>query len=95
MNEAYGPYQDDVALYVVGVSEPMDVLVADQAELGYPGEIAIPGDDMLRALKVYTLASKIAIDAEGVIVYRAGFGQCVVKSWQEAFAALAASRQDA
>ena len=66
-----------VDFYVVGSDpfESLNDLVADQNDRLYPGQVSAPVGSMLRDLEVFTQSTKIAIDSNGVITYRAGYGQ--------------------
>lgn len=91
MVEVHPEFADQVTLYVVGASpidspEGLEQFMMDQ---GYTWPVAAPGGSMLRDLNVVIRSTKIAIDANGVITYRATFGQGGEDEWREVFEELA------
>ena len=94
MKEVHPEYENDVALYVVGASpiESLDRLESYRLEQGYSWPVAAPEGAMLRDLNVTIRSTKIAFDADGIIRYRASFGDADVDEWREVFAQLVASK---
>ena len=56
-----------------------------------PYATAYADEGMLEALKIYTQASKIALDGNGVITHRYGFGKGEFEDWGDLFADIAAN----
>ncbi len=79
--------------YAIGSdpSESLNDLFIDQYTYRYPGIVSMPLGRMLRDLEVFSQSTKIAIDADGVIVYRAGYGRGGPNEWREVFQKLADS----
>lgn len=94
MRDVYPDYAEQVAFFLVGVdpSETLDQLEKTRGERNYPWPVAEPLDDMLRELLVVRESAKIAIDADGVIIYRRGGGGDA-GSWVEVFSKLAESTE--
>ena len=91
LSTVYPAFEDSVDFYAVGFNESLDVLKADQDRSGYPGEVASPGGKMISDFNVTRQSTKVAIDANGVIVYRAGIGQGDPSEWERVFKELAAA----
>ena len=72
--------------------ETVETLEQDRQRNGYPWPVAELTDSGLRDFKVVRQSTKIAIDPEGIITYRAGFNKGGLKEWQSVFESLAASR---
>ena len=53
--------------------------------------MAEPTGTMLRDLKVLVQSTKIAVDSQGVIIYRDGYGQGDEETWRQVFQDLASS----
>ena len=94
MKEVYPDYADQVKFYAVGYDpyESLEVLESYRQEQGYPWPVAVAQGDILRDLDVVIQSTKIAINSQGVITYRAGYYQGGVDQWREVFEELAASR---
>ena len=94
MKEVHPEFAEQVALYVVGASpiESLDRLESYRLEQGYIWPVAAPEGSMLRDLNVAIRSTKIAFDADGIIRYRATFGDADVDEWRELFAQLVASK---
>ena len=52
---------------------------------GYPWAVGPTNRETLKTLGVTVQSTKIVIDAEGVIVYRAGYGKGTGKDWISVF----------
>ena len=91
MKEIYPEYADEVAFYVVGVdpSESIEELEAYSDSQGYPWPMAVHERDMLRKLNIRVQSSKVAVDRDGVIVYRDGYAQGSDETWRSVFEELA------
>ena len=91
MRDVYPDYAGQVAFFLVGVdpTESLDQLEKTREERNYPWPVAEPLDDMLKELRVFRESAKIAIDANGVIIYRTGGGDSGL--WAEVFSKLAES----
>ena len=91
MKEVYPEYADEVAFYGIGVdpSEGFEELEAYSDSQGYTWPMAIPESDMLRDLKILVQSSKVAIDRDGVIVYRDGYAKGSDETWRSVFEEIA------
>ena len=91
MKEIYPEYADEVAFYGVGVdpSESIEELEAYSESQGYPWPMAVPEGDMLRELHILVQSSKVAVDRNGVIVYRDGYSQGSDETWRRVFEEIA------
>ncbi len=83
---------ENIGFYIVGSSpaETIDILEQDRQEKGYPWPVAELTGSGLRDFKVVSQSTKIAIDTQGIITYRAGFNKGGLKEWQSVFESLAA-----
>lgn len=94
MKEVYPHYSDQVAFYAVA-SDPTEslALLEDFArEQDYPWPVAKPVGNMLQDLEVLQRSTKIAFDSNGVIAYRASYGQGGPEEWRQVFQELADSQ---
>ena len=93
MSDVYPEFADAVALYIVGSdpSESIEDLAKDQLANNYPGDVATPSGDMIRKLNVLNRSTKLAIDAHGVIISRATYGDGDTNEWRQVFRNLVAS----
>ena len=94
MKEIYPEFEDRVTFYAVGIDpfEDLDELESYRNRLGLPFPIAAPVDNkMLVDLRVRQQSTKVAIDADGFIIYRAGYGSGNSQLWREVFRKLAES----
>lgn len=71
-------------------AETLEILEQDRQKNGYPWPVAEMTGSGLRDFKVVSQSTKIAIDTEGVITYREGFGGGDLNKWQSVFESLAA-----
>lgn len=90
ISSVYPAFEDSVDFYAVGFNESLDVLSAAQDRNGHPGEVAKPSASMLKDFNVTRQSTKVAIDANGIIVYRAGIGQGDSNEWHGVFIELSA-----
>ena len=68
----------------IGYSDPKD-LRALAKDRGYPWSIGLADRNMLEDFNVRIQSTKIAIDFNGVIIYRAGYGQGTIEEWISVF----------
>ena len=87
-------YTENIALYLVGSdpSQTVDLLEKDRQKQGYPWPVAGIGSSGLRNLHVLQQSTKIAIDGDGVITYRDGYGRGDLDKWRNALEDLTANR---
>ncbi len=88
----YPEYEDAVDFYAVGFSESLETLDKHNRRQGYPWPVAVGQGRMIRDLNVTYQSTKIAFDADGVVIYRHGFGDGDADRWRQVFEQLAASR---
>ena len=93
LTEVYPPFKDKVELYAVAFNESLSDLQAYQNESGHEGTVARAAGNMIRNFRVTQQSTKVAIDANGVIIYRAGFGRGDTSRWKDVLQELANSAQ--
>ena len=91
LTEIYPPFKDKVDLYAVAFNESLSDLQSYQNESGHAGTVARPAGNMIRDFRVTQQSTKVAIDANGVIIYRSGYGRGSPSEWESIFKELAAS----
>ena len=91
MTDIYPPFEDAVDFYVVGFNESLSELAEYQGQSGHPGIVSLPVGNMLRDFRVTSQSTKVAIDANGIITYRRGYGQGRSSEWPDVLQALADS----
>ena len=69
----------------IGSGSSIDDLHSFAQEQEYPWPVAQADANMLRAFNVTVQSTKIAIDGNGVIVYRAGYGEGTTEEWASIF----------
>ncbi len=87
LKNIYPEYADKVDFYAVNV-DPTDTFQSLEAfgeREGYPWPIVQPGKGTLANFKVTYQSTKVAFGADGVIVYRAGFGDGDASEWRTVF----------
>ena len=91
MKEIYPEYADEVAFYGIGVDpgESIELLEAYSDSQGYPWLMAIPNPDMLHKFNIQVQSSKVALDRNGVIVYRDGYAKGSDETWRSVFEEIA------
>ena len=52
---------------------------------GYPWSVEVVGREVLLGLDVKVQSTKIAIDADGRVIYRAGYGEGTNEEWLSIF----------
>ena len=92
LKKVYPAYADSVDFYAINVdpSDGLDDLAAFGEKEGYPWPIAQSDSDVLFKLHVTRQSTKIAFDANGVIVYRARMGDGDAEEWRSLFEDLSA-----
>ncbi len=89
----YPEYAGRVAFYAIG-SDPTEGIAALESyrqRQGHPWPVAEAVGATLRDLRVQTQSTKVAFDAQGVIIYRDGYGKGDADRWRQVFQELAAS----
>ena len=92
MQDVYPEFAADVDFYAVGQdpTETLDELEQTRRDRVYPWPVAQPSADMIKDLRVLQESTKVAFDANGVIVYRKRGGGDN-KEWGAVFRRLAES----
>ena len=87
MKDIQPRFASTVAFFAVDVGGQKDLkeLHAFGQEQDYPWPVGRADRETLKTLSVMVQSTKIAIDANGVIVYRAGYGKGTSKDWTEVF----------
>ena len=77
-------YQGKLRLVLIAIdpSEPPRDLKSWQESNGYPGTLVLANEKLLDAYKVLIRSTKIGIDHNGAIVFRAGYGEVPKGSWE-------------
>ena len=83
----YPEFADRVAFYAIGESsfESIELLESFREEQGYPWPVAEIDVDVLKTLRVLQRSTKIALDHQGVISYRAGYSAGGPSEWKRVF----------
>ena len=92
LKSVYPEFAESVAFYAVNIdpSDNLESIAEFGKSNGYPWPMAQPEGDMLRSFRITKQSTKVAFGADGVIVYRAGFGAGSNDEWREVFRQLAA-----
>ncbi len=87
LKDVYPEYQDSVDLYGIGIdpTEGLNILVGYRDGQGYPWPVAKAPGTMLPQYNVLGQPTKLAIDADGVITYRGGYGVESAEKWRQVF----------
>ena len=87
MKDVYPEFEDRVDFYAIGESpfESIELLESFRKEEGYPWPVAEINLDVLKDLRVLQRSTKIAIDHQGIITYRAGYSGGGAGEWREVF----------
>ncbi len=90
MKDVYLEFADKVDFYAIGQSpfESIDQLESYRVKEGYPWPIAEVNLDTLKELRVLRQSTKIVLDHQGVITYRAGYADGGTDKWREVFSDL-------
>jgi|TARA_B100000809_G_C14809183_1_gene413188 hypothetical protein len=91
MKDVYPEFADKVDFYAIGQSpfESIDQLESYRIKEEYPWPIAEVDPNILRSLRVLQQSTKIALDHQGIITYRAGYADGGVDKWRAVFSDLA------
>lgn len=92
MKDVYPEFADQVNFYAVGQdpSESLELMESYRKQQGYPWPIAKTEPQTLSTLRVLQQSTKIAVDANGIIIYRETHGGNP-KEWKSVFEGLIAS----
>ena len=90
MKDVYPEFAGKVDFYAIGQSpfESIDQLESFRIKEGYPWPIAEVNPDILKELRVLRQSTKIALDHQGVVTYRAGYADGGVDKWRKVFSDL-------
>ena len=88
----YPDYQDEVGFIAVGIdpSETTDTIISYAERQGYPWEMAVHHGDVQSAFGISRQPSKVIIDGDGVITFRAAGRSNNADQWREALDAVTA-----
>jgi hypothetical protein len=83
MKEAWPSFEEKVAFIPLDIGHGADLseLHSFAENQGYPWLIGRANLKMLSAYGVAIQSTKIAIDADGIIFYRAGYGEGTIEEW--------------
>lgn len=89
----YPEFSQEVDFYGVAADPTEGVAALDEQRQkeGYQWLVADPVGSMLRDMEVLVQSTKIAIDSNGVIIYRDGYGRGGEDVWRRTFQKLAAT----
>ena len=92
LKDIYPEYSDRVAFLAVSTYSLDDAerIRSYKESQGYTWTMALLDPDMLRAYNIVSQASKVAVDGNGVIAFRAGYGSESEETWRRIFESLAA-----
>ena len=87
MMEIQPRFVEDAIFIAVDIGDGVDLgeLNAFSQKQGYPWAVGRTNRETLKSLDVTVQSTKIAIDADGVIVYRAGYGEGTSEEWTGVF----------
>ena len=87
MKKVYPEFADAVDFYAVGQdpTESLGLMERYREEQGYPWPIAKTDTSTLKDLRVLQSSTKIAVDDQGIITYRAGHGGGNPETWRSVF----------
>ena len=87
MKETQPRFAEDAQFIAVDIGDGSDLgeLHAFAQKQGYPWAVGRTDRETLKTLGVTVQSTKIAIDADGVIVYRPGYGKGTGKDWISVF----------
>lgn len=83
LRDIYPQFADEVDLFVVNIDRFEELV-----DTGGPWQDAEPLGRMLVDLNVRTQSTKIAVDAQGIITYRQGYGRGDPMTWRRVFTEL-------
>ena len=83
MKEIQPRFAGRVAFFAVNIDSSLDLAKLQEfsKENGYPWRVGQSDIKMLKAFDVTIQSTKIAIGKDGVIVYRAGYGEGTSQEW--------------
>lgn len=84
MKEIHPRFADEVDFIVVNIGYGSGLAELAEGQ-GYPWPIGQADTKMMDAFGVTVQSTKIAIDNNGVVVYRAGYGQGTIEEWYSVF----------
>ena len=89
MKEIQPAFAGRIPLYLVRAdpSEDLEFLERYRQKNEYPWPVSIPDSKMLSNLRILSQSSKVAVDGNGIIRYRDGYGQGR-DSWEDVFKGL-------
>ena len=87
LKDVYPEYRDSVDFYGLGIdpTEGLGTLVSYRDGQDYPWPVAKAPGTMLPEYNVLRQPTKLAIDVNGVIVFRGGYGVESAEKWQQVF----------
>ena len=87
MKDIYPEFAGKVDFYAIGQSpfESIEVLEADRVKEGYPWPVAHIETDVLKDLRVLQQSTKIVLDHQGIVTYRAGYADGGASEWRKIF----------
>jgi hypothetical protein len=87
MKDLWPEYAYRIDFYAIGQSpfESLEKLESYAQKEGYPWPVAEIDPKILKDLKVLQQSTKIALDHQGVITYRAGYADGGVDKWRQVF----------
>ena len=87
LKDVYPEYQDSVDFYAVNIDlgEDLSSLVMFRDEQDHPWPVAQAPSGMLPEYNIQQQSTKVAIDGDGVIVFREGFGVEPAETWNQLF----------
>ncbi|MCH7736193.1 MAG: hypothetical protein IH872_02210 [Chloroflexi bacterium] len=87
MKDVYPEFAGQVDFYAIGQSgfESIEQLESDRKKEGYPWPIAAIETDVLKQLRILQQSTKIALDHQGIISYRANYARGGAEEWREVF----------
>ena len=87
MKDVYPEFEDRVDFYAIGQDpfESIEIMESYRKEQGYPWPVAKIDPGVLKDLRVLVQSTKIALDHQGIIAYRAGYADGSPSEWREVF----------
>ena len=87
LKDVYPEYQDSVDFYALGIdpTEGLSSLVRYRDGQGYPWPVSQAPATMLPQYNVLRQPAKVAIDRNGVITFRGGYGVEPAETWRGVF----------
>ena len=87
LKDVYPEYRESVDFYGLGIdpTESLGTLIRYRDKQGYPWPVAKTPAGMLPEYSVLGQPNKLAIDGDGVIVYRGGYSVESAEKWHQVF----------